>query len=159
MIYATTIQQKYDRCGSSGGVFTTVLGACAIPQRTYLHRRDTQRLETTNTTASNHVLCLLLLLLLLLLGLCGAWGLLRELQCLAGGKHCRALLFEIRVEYGHLLARLFPVFGVPVRVCALLAAENLRGGRCSCLFRDPQTKLLVVSPVPVPPAQRVNKRE
>lgn len=118
--------------------------------RPRLHRRDTQALEAADTAACDHRLRLVL-------RLCGRG--LRELESLAGSEDGRALLLEVGVEHSHLLARLLPVLGVPVRVRALLSAGDLRGRRRAGLLCDPQAHLFVVSPVPIPTANIVSLRK
>lgn len=62
-----------------------------------------------------------------------------NLQCLALCEERILLLFEISVENRHLFPCLLPVFGVPVRVRALLAAGDLLPWRCARLFCEPKS--------------------
>lgn len=79
-----------------------------------------------------------------------------ELQRLAAGSEGRlVLLLEVLVMHGHLLPRLLPVVGVPVRVGTVLAAIDLLRGRGARLLRQPYAHFLVVPPVTVEPTHHI----
>ena len=76
-----------------------------------------------------------------------------ELQGLATRREGRlVLLLEVGVVYSHLLPRLLPVVGIPVRVSAMLAAVDLLRRRGTGLLRQPYAHLLVVPPIAIEPA-------
>ena len=72
-----------------------------------------------------------------------------SLTRLDSGNRRVSLLLEVRVEDGHLLAVLFPVLRIPVRVCSSFTTEDLLRRRCARLFRKPKSQVLVESPISV----------
>lgn len=72
-----------------------------------------------------------------------------SLAGLDSGNRRVSLLLEVRVEDGHLLAVLFPVLRIPVRVCSSFTTEDLLRRRCARLFRKPKSQVLVESPISV----------